>query len=204
MVFYSKTSGNKIVHLSNCRFVKQIKKKNRAYFQTIEDARADGFRLCNCCAPIARRLRKEGKNIEELCRTQGLSVYLHDGVLIICAPHHSKWKLITAGEKNKLALYHKNTILEMRGMPESAIPGYHSQAIHKETVIDYLKYIISHDEWRRHHPIAMPTTKQPAPQKGTKRWKAEQKKEKKRQLKMQTKNVLALIKSVQANDCFAG
>lgn len=204
MVFYSRASRSKIVHLSNCRFVKKIRKSNRAYFETLEDAREAGFRLCNCCAPIAKHFRKESKSIEEFCRKEGLSVYLHDGVLIIRAPHHSKWKLITAGKNNKLFLYHKNTLPEREGMPDSEIPGYHSQAVHKKTIIAYLQYIISHDAWRRNHPVALPVAKRPAPQKGTKRWFAEQKKGKRRQLKMQIQNVLTLIDSVQAGDRVAG
>ena len=202
MVIYSALSSNKIVHLPNCKFIKKI--KNKASFESLAHARKNGYRLCNCCAPISKKYQKESKEIEFFCRTEGLSVRLSDGELIIDTPCHSKWKLITADKSNKLFLYHKNSCTLNNSRPESMIPGYHIQAVREKTILNYLKYILNHDEWRRIHPLATPAVKRTTSQKGTKRWRAEQKKEKSRQKKMQTRHVLDLIDSIQANNYVAG
>lgn len=198
MMFYSKKDNKKIVHFSNCHYVRKIKKDNLEKFNTIEEARNAGYRVCNCCAPIAGHVRKEKKAIEDFCRKEGLSFHMHDGVLIICSPR-SKWKIITNGSKKKLFLYHKNENKYIKS--KSMITGYHSQAIRKDCIVEYLKYIIQHDEWRRYHPINLPVSKISAPQKGTKRWRKQQTKEKRHDRKMQISNVLSMIESLQKSDC---
>ena len=61
------------------------------------------------------------------------------------------WRLVWKG-KDKIWLYHKNT--HRSHLTESEdIPGYHSQAIHKKTIMEYLEYIVQHDLLPKNSPL---------------------------------------------------
>lgn len=210
MLLYSKAKEEKIVHFCGCHYVKHIKKSNRATFQTLKEAHKLGYRLCNCCAPIAKHYRKEYKEIETFCQSEGLSCRLYDGTLEIDSPY-SSWKIITSGKKSKLFLYHKNELQYIKKGQESICPGYHSQKTREETVIGYLKYIIVHDVWRRENPLVKPIEKslvkyplKPATQrlvpiKGTKRWRKEQKRAKRKERGRQIGLVFSLLEQLNLN-----
>lgn len=210
MLFYSKTNDEKIVHWCGCHYVKHIKKVNRAVFETLEEAHKLGYRLCNCCAPIAKYYRKECKAIETFCQSEGLSCRLYDGTLKIQSPY-SSWKIITSGQKHQLFLYHKNELKYIKKGQNSICPGYHSQKTREETVIGYLKYIIAHDVWRRENPLIKPSVKpavkqspksvaeRPAPIKGTKRWRKKQEKAKRQERKRQIGLVFSLLEQLNLN-----
>jgi len=62
--------------------------------------------------------------------------------------------------------------------------------------MDYLKYIIQHDNYRNHNPYHFIMPVQP-PKKGTKRYKKQQHKAKKRARRDAVNNVLNLINSLE-------
>ncbi len=75
------------------------------------------------------------------------------------------WRIVWKG-KDKIWLYHKNT--HRSHLTESEdIPGYHSQAIHKKTIMEYLEYIVQHDLYRKNSPLpetgSVPAAKPPKP-----------------------------------------
>ena len=193
MVYYSANSKEKVFHLPHCTFIKSIKADNRKSFATPEEARQSHYRQCNCCSPVGQRLRKEQRAVEFFCQNHGASCYFRDGMLTVTTPR-SKWKIIAVGNNSKLSLYHRNT----KGIedPYTPIPKYHYQKVHKDAIVEYLGYIVEHDYFRMRHPLQFVPVKKEKPRKGTKRWRAQQKKEKKIAKKNAVKNVYALLAAI--------
>ncbi len=150
-LFYSANSHRKIVHQSHCKILKRVPKENRLRFESLEEAKAHGYRLCNCCPSIAQKYRKERAQITEFCRKRGFTMKLQDGVIHVIS-RHDCWRIITNGNNNTLFLYHKNTAKRTyKEKIPSIIPGYHSQAYRSKTILGYLEYIDSHDGfWDEH------------------------------------------------------
>lgn len=200
MLLYQKKSSRKIVHYSGCRYLKEHMDDNRGTFNTIVEAHSAGYRLCKCCSPIAQHYREERKQILQFCAEAGLSCYQTDGSVKVATPR-SQWKIITSGRKNLLFLYHRNTNPYWKDDGQvSIVPGYHSQAVRKNSIVDYLKYIIEHDAYRNRHPayIAKPPKAERAPApKGSKRWYKEQRKATRRKRSDEIRNVLNLIDQLQ-------
>ncbi|PSL08853.1 hypothetical protein EI53_02114 [Fusobacterium naviforme] len=151
-VFYSTNSHRKIVHLSHCSIFRHIPKDNRRSFSSLEEAQEHGYRLCNCCPSVAQKYRKGRKQVDDFCRQHGLSFKLFNGVIHVIS-RHDCWRIIVNGNNHTLFLYHKNTEKRFFKDPHpSIIPGYHSQAYRSKTILGYLEYIVSHDEYRDEHP----------------------------------------------------
>lgn len=200
MFYYLKKSSRKIIHYSGCRYFAKHTADGFGVFETLEAAHTAGYRLCKCCTPIAQRYHKEKKEIMTLCATEGLSCYQSDGRIHVQTPR-SQWQIITAGKKNTLFLYHKNTDPKRIDAIESILPGYHSQAVRKTSICDYLKFIVEHDTYRRFHPEFKPhlsKADRPAAQKGTKRWKKEQRRDARYKKRSAVSNVINLIDQLQA------
>lgn len=147
MVFYSTKSNEKVFHLPHCGIARRIRKEYKKQFDTPEEARAAGYRMCSCCSPVGIRLRREQNAINQFCQEHGVSCRLEDGQLHVRTPR-SKWRIIINGKSKTLFLYHKNTYQKYEKIP-SIIPGYHSQAIRSKTIVGYLEYIVQHDIFRR-------------------------------------------------------
>lgn len=152
-VLYSINSHRKIVHLSNCEIIHRVPKKNRRTFDSLEEAFEQGYRLCNCCPAIAQRYRREKKAVDSFCRNNQLQFKIEDGAMHVISPHEC-WRIIICGKKRKLVLYHKNKFEPKGENIPSAIPGYHYQAYRSDTILEYLEYIVRHDEFRSKYPYA--------------------------------------------------
>lgn len=146
MVFYSKKSNEKVFHLPHCTIARRIRKEYKLQFEDPATARQAGYRQCSCCSPVGARLRKEQKAVNQFCMENGVSCRLEDGQLHIRTPR-SNWRIIASGKPNKLFLYHRNTYQKKEKIP-SIIPGYHSQAIRYNTIVEYMDYIVQHDAFR--------------------------------------------------------
>lgn len=147
MVYASIKSREKVFHLPHCKIHTRINRDYRIAFDTPDQARAAGYRMCNCCSSMGLRLRKEQKTIDAFCEKNKLKYLLWDGDLMIKAPN-SDWKIIINGRDKKMFLYHKNKFRSPSD-DESMIPGYHSQAVRQKTILGYLQYIVSHDDFRQ-------------------------------------------------------
>lgn len=147
MVYASIKSREKVFHLPHCKIHTRINRDYRISFDTPDQARAAGYRMCNCCSSMGLRLHKEQKAVDAFCEKNDLRYLLWDGDLMIQAPN-SDWKIIINGKGKKLFLYHKNKFRSPSD-DKSMIPGYHSQAIRQETILGYLQYIVSHDDFRQ-------------------------------------------------------
>lgn len=146
MVFYSIKSREKVFHQPHCNISYRIQKKNRQQFATVEEARANGYRLCNCCSQIGMKLSKERNAINTFCEKYDVQYEIDDGELHITTAN-GDWRIIVNGKAKKLFLYHKNGYIKREAIP-SIVPGYHSQAIHCSTILQYLEYIVDHDAFR--------------------------------------------------------
>ncbi len=217
-VIYSVCSSRKIVHMTNCTVIQRIDKKNRRYFESLDEARAHGYRLCSCCPSIAVKYRRVRKAIRGFCDDQGFSAFLDDGALQIVSALDF-WRIITVGKNKKLLLYHRNTRAD--SSEETLVPGYHLQNCTRRSILEYLQYIKGHDEYRQVFPLgAEPRTSQQKapgpeawmldkygqfapwypdsgkPRKGTKRYKKEEQKRKKQARRAQVRRVYALIEQI--------
>lgn len=150
MLIYNKKSGSKVVHYSHCRHIKGRKQDVRVTFDTPEEARAAGYRLCKCCAPMTKFYRKEAKALEQFASENGLSYFYEDGMLDIKSLY-SQWKVVVVGKSvKKLVIYHRNTQTRSNQRP-SIVPGYHSQAYRSDTLLGYMRFVLSHDAYHLEH-----------------------------------------------------
>lgn len=150
MLIYNKKSSSKVVHYSHCRHIQGRKKDVRGTFETPEEARAAGYRLCKCCAPMTKFYRKEAKALEQFAAANGLSYFYEDGMVDIRSPY-SQWKVVVVGKSvKKLVIYHKNTQYRSKQKP-SIVPGYHSQAYRTNTLLGYMEFVLSHDAYHLEH-----------------------------------------------------
>ena len=90
----------------------------------------------------------------------------------------STWKIIVNGYKRYIWLYHKNA----HGYHyNDLVPGFHSQKIIRSSIMGYMEYISSHDEYRIKNPYKRNRKIKPSRQeaafkygpKGNKRYKIE-------------------------------
>ena len=124
--------------------------KNRNYFDTKQEAREHGYRMCNCCAPIVRYMKRERNEIECFARKHNMKLHVYDGELHVefgVVP----WKIVVEDETREIILYHGNrerynTLEWKHGMLQH---HYHRQNdVSKGTILEYLDYIYKHDCWR--------------------------------------------------------
>lgn len=213
---YSIKSHRKIAHLSGCKIIKRISKRNRRSFESFEEAKLYGYHLCNCCPVMAHRYRKERKSVDSLCKDNGITIKLEDGMLYIIS-RHDCWRIIIKGQNKKMFLYHKNTHSRNDDY-KSMIEGYHPQDVHRLSIAEYIYYIIRHDKYRDEHPFTkrnMKTVKSSVLKQaeevkkrqykksytkiiGTKRYRSEQRRKKLQKRQESILRVYALIEELQA------
>lgn len=150
MYIGSKSHGEKIFHHSQCSYVNRTKAENKIYFRTEKEARDKGYRICNCCSHMGKQFRKEKKEIMDLARKNRVRVRLYDGTVYL-ETDTAPWKIIAAGQMHKMFLYHGNreryeNLQKKNGMLQH---HYHSQSDARgRSIVDYMNYIIRHDQWR--------------------------------------------------------
>ncbi len=100
MCYICGKSSNKIVHNQICRYVKMMPKKNKKYFNDLQEALEAGYKQCRYCAQIERYLRKENKDLERFCKSKGIYYFFNpdDGSLDVLSKS-GKWKVIVKGQK---------------------------------------------------------------------------------------------------------
>lgn len=150
---YSAKSSRKIVHKSHCKVIQRISKENRRSIGSIEKAQELGYRFCLCCSSMAKRYRKEKNEAESFCNENQMNIRIKDEVIHVIS-RHDCWRIIENGNNKKIFLYHKNT--ESRRYKEkyqNLVPGFHWQKFKAENIMEYLKYIKEHDDYRDVKPF---------------------------------------------------
>ena len=100
---YSVNSHRKIVHLSHCKVLRRIPKESRRSFESLEEAKAHGYRLCRCCPSIAQKYRKERNQVKRFCRDHDFTFMLLNDVIHVIS-RHDCWRIITCGNNKRLFL----------------------------------------------------------------------------------------------------
>lgn len=190
MYFFSKKSRQKIVHTQQCPYCKHMNREGKESFHTLEKARQAGYRMCKYCAPMGRYYRRELRNIVDYAAENGLIFDYIDGSIFIRTPY-SQWKIITNGRNNDIFLYHKN--IYRKSFDKSLVPGYHSQAVRRKSITEYMRYIVEHDLYRLHNPFYQKQTANEPPKKGTRRYKKQEERRKRRERYTSIMRVVALI-----------
>ena len=118
-------------------------------FSNAEKADNAGYRLCEHCGPLGKYFARKKDTIADFCKQNEIKYELEGNVLSIETPY-SSWKIITDGLKSFMCLYHKNELGKGR---KSTISGYHLQDHKSHSILSYLHYICSHDEYRQKNPV---------------------------------------------------
>lgn len=195
MYYYCKNSEKKIIHTINCFHIQNTDIENTGWFESLSEAYEYGYRLCKHCNPLFKYYKKEQKSVLDFCRKNGMSIHLSNRSISVTSIK-SKWKIVL-DKKNKIVLYHKNDFVTDKDYL-SEVDGYHLQGdVRKKSIVEYLKYIIEHDSYRRMNPLYIPDKRKTTPpKKGTKRYKKEQEKKARQQHRYAVKTVLDLIDSL--------
>ena len=148
MVYVSAKSREKVFHFSSCGACGRIRAENRQVFRSMEEARRAGYRMCSCCAPVGRQLRRERAAVMRFCGQHAMTCRLEDGHLHI-GTFSGRWQVISTGRANTLLLYHKNSRFTLQGEERGIrIPGYHFQhSARCTTLMGFLCYIVQHDRY---------------------------------------------------------
>ena len=198
MYYCSKNSKEKIAHTENCQYAKRIQPRNTIMYKNAIEARNAGYRVCKCCAPIKTYVKKQDKEIDQYCQQAGLSCQIdwREGCLKV-ATSYSQWKIIVNGRDDYIFLYHKN--FHRFGINnDDLVPGYHSQKTRKSDILGYLEYVAAHDSYRISNPIQGKAF-QPAeshPRKGSKKFRAQERRQKNREKRRSVARVLDLIEAI--------
>lgn len=144
----------KIFHTSQCEKVKEI--NHQTFFFLEAEALKEHYHYCSNCAAVMAYYHQDRQNIDNFVNDYHLSFHFNnqDGTIDVMT-RYSRWKLYASSRG--LSLYHHNEFAT--DFDESTkIKDYHRQHVHKESIIDYLQYIISHDAFRKNNPYEPPQT----------------------------------------------
>lgn len=203
LVYYYTTMGkSNIVHTEDCSCVRSIHEDNLGSFDTIEQAYRAGYILCKRCDPLRKKYDGQCSEILHYCANNGLSCRLNRRGVTIWTPR-SEWKIIVADNGVGSMLYHKNNLHPQKDQRD-LVPGYHCQSVTYPTLLGYMEYIVEHDWFRMINPVYPHPKKKAPPQKGTKRYRKAQAREKKKARRESINNVINLIDRLQNTSISAG
>ena len=178
--YYNKNSSRKVLHLYDCPYITNSRKKEYGEKHSIKKALNKGYTLCKHCFALHRRVESElGQhyargNYKYTCTKDFLEITTGKG----------NWKVLYAEDKPCFELYHQNK--EVRNTDSlSRVPGYHFQNVCEYDLRGIIQHICKHDG-----KIPSP------PAKGTKRFKRTQKRNEIQARKAAINNVLSLIDSL--------
>lgn len=196
MLYYSQNSKQKTVHFMTCRHGKSMLLQNLAGFETLDEAQKAGYRLCKHCNPLVGFYRRELSKVSEYCKSKRIRHHFKDNVIHLNTPY-SCWQLVT-NESGGIILYHKNR-WELKRDVKSPVKGFHFQGKQCAGLLEYCEYIVGHDAYRLNNPEKKPPRwERKPPKKGTHAWRAEQKREEKRDRRKAIANVYHLFALLDA------
>ena len=197
------SKNRRMFHRQGCRYVNNIKKENRIFFIYEQEAVDLGWDFCPYCSPIMNRLKKEEKALTFASEhSLQLSFCKEDGALRIASPSE-EWKLFLDGNQ-RFHLYHKSEALHDTFLD---VPGFHDQRVNYPAILLYLEYIVGHYEYRQRKPFVdvedrylqneCSLIRKSEPRKGTRRYRAQQRRNIQKEHNQAVRNVLALLDSLQ-------
>lgn len=138
----------KIYHRPNCRYVRNIRNKNRLELFSW-DAKEDGYRACKCCNTMLYMYESEWGNIRYFERKRDMKFSLKDGILYV-KTKVGCWKIVYSKKEEKFILYHRNAYDLLVDFDNPQNERYHLQTdcAHANSIGGLLKYIYEHDRFR--------------------------------------------------------
>lgn len=191
MFLYIKNGERKVYHTESCWHIKRTSIDNLGAFNDFGECLASDYKFCKHCNPIAKLYSKEKEEISSFIKENGIWV-INKIAHIYVDTIKSQWLIVYDEKNGKLRLYHQN---EWDDKKDSMIPGYHLQDAKSNTLVGYLQYIISHDNYRKKKKPFIPEPKLSEMKKGSKAWKKQAKKLKKRRNKKAANRVIRIIET---------
>ena len=195
MVIYNPNSKEKVFHLPNCHYIRRIKAGNRKQFAFSREAYKAGYRPCSHCIRLKKQMVMEKGIISKICFKEGISCTMDHGFISVMT-HKSAWRIFAGDLKKSMILYHANAWEKHFGtVSKDPFEGYHWQGVSRKSLQEYLEYILRHDRYRYNQPYTQIDSEK-KPRKGTKRWKAQQKKKKRYEKYLAVRHVYALLENI--------
>jgi len=191
LYLYLKDGINRIYHLESCWHIKRSKVEKIGSFADFGECLLSGYKFCKHCNPVSKLYAKEKEEISKYIKENGIWV-INKIAHIYVDTIKSQWLIVYDENKGKLRLYHQN---EWADKKDSMIPGYHLQDAKSNTVVGYLKYVVAHDNYRKNNKPFIPGPKLSEMKKGSKAWKKQAKKLKKRRNKKAANRVIRIIET---------
>ena len=191
------STEKRVFHLQECQYAKRIADDNKIFFIDKDEARAFGYRHCNCCSKLIQYYNQDKEVIDRIIISNSLKMYIEDDSMFIDNGPYS-WKITTRNKDNGLILYHANTesYHKLEKKNGHLIHTYHLQKYKgARDIISYLNYIIDHDKWRLNNLDSykdLNTT--------TKKQKQKYKQEKNISKKKKVKNVLNILDQIKVEE----
>lgn len=183
----------KVFHTSQCEKVQDIISKTVFFLEA--EALKEHYHYCPLCAPVMTYYYQDEQNIDNFVKDYQLSFHFNDedGTIDVMTKY-SCWKLYASDRG--LHLYHHNEFAT--DFDEATkIKDFHRQHVHKERIIEYLQYIISHDAFRKNNPYEPPQTmKDRHLTKNSKKYRKEQRHIRKVKGKITARKVNELLKDL--------
>lgn len=146
MFYYSKNSRNKIIHVRGCHYIKNTDEAKLGDFKTVAAAYREGYNPCHHCSNILKLYRKEKKKVAKYKKENAIVIRLFPRYIEI-KTDCGEWRILPSSTQGKTHLFHKN-YKHRRSDYESEIPGFHDQCVSRNTLKDYVGYIVHHDKER--------------------------------------------------------
>lgn len=146
MFYYSKNSRNKVVHIRGCHYIKNTDAAQLGSFSSIANAYREGFNPCHYCSNILKLYRKEKKKVPAYKKDNCIGIRLFKRYIEI-KTDCGEWRILPSSAQGKTHLFHKN-YQNRRSDYESEIPGFHDQCVSRDSLKDYIGYIVRHDRER--------------------------------------------------------
>lgn len=152
MRIMSRESSDMVYHRPECRYAGKIRKKNRIQMEW-EDAEWKGYRPCKCCDGIEFLYKLEKERIDSYAEQSGIDVDLKDRKIYV-RTDVGCWKIIYKIREQRFILLHRNYVSGRIALEDADKAPFHRQGDMPESgsIMQYLKYIASHDEFRQRTP----------------------------------------------------
>ena len=195
MLYYS--CNSRIAHFEGCHHLKRVQENNLYCFDSYTEAKENGFRICKCCDPVMNAYEKEKEKLLPFCAENGFICFAKDSVVHLQTVH-SKWRVMPS-DGGGLVVYHKNTRFKKNSV-QSQVAGYHLQNVNCRDILEVCKYVMDHDDYRYQNPVKKDKSsgKKTGSPKGSRKWRAQQNRIKKKNRQNAIKNVYFIFDQLEA------
>ena len=141
-------SKNMVYHRPQCRYAQKIQKRNRVqmYWHMAENS---GYQPCKCCDTIRFLYRLEEIDVQIYAEKHNMNVDLVKDEIIV-RTDAGCWKILYSKKKQKFKLLHRNYVNGRIFINEVDEAPFHRQKdfCNSDSIMQYVKYIKAHDEFK--------------------------------------------------------